>query len=73
MAGEGRSRRLQSFPVGLVGEWNVAGMTFVADASTEFKQRNGPLKSAAPSRFTSTDAAGVTNRFANRDEICRRG
>ncbi len=29
---------LQSFPDGLIGEWNIGGLTVVADASTEFKQ-----------------------------------
>lgn len=32
---------LQSFPAGLVGNWNIGGMTFVASASTEFKQERG--------------------------------
>ena len=32
---------LQSFPAGLIGGWNIGGLTFVADANTEFKQANG--------------------------------
>lgn len=32
---------LQSFPVSLIGVWNIGGMTFVADANTEFKQEHG--------------------------------
>lgn len=32
---------LQDFPDGLIGEWNIGGMTFVAMTTTEFKQRNG--------------------------------
>jgi hypothetical protein len=41
-AGEGEVYGiLQSFPAGLTGAWNVAGLTFTADSATEFKQRNG--------------------------------
>ncbi|MCO5212043.1 MAG: DUF5666 domain-containing protein [Caldilinea sp.] len=65
---------LQSFPAGLVGEWNVAGMTFVADASTEFKQRNGPFEIGGTVKVHfSTDAAGVNRareietKFAGED------
>lgn len=32
---------LQSFPAGLIGAWNVAGLTFTTDSATEFKQRDG--------------------------------
>lgn len=32
---------VQNFPASLIGNWNVGGMTFVVDASTEFKQENG--------------------------------
>lgn len=32
---------VQSFPEGLIGEWNIAGITFVADASTKFEQKHG--------------------------------
>lgn len=32
---------LQSFPAELIGNWNIGGMTFVADSSTEFKQAHG--------------------------------
>ena len=32
---------LQSFPTDLVGNWNIGGMTFVADTNTEFEQENG--------------------------------
>jgi len=32
---------LQSFPAGLIGNWNIGGMTFVTSASTEFKQARG--------------------------------
>ena len=65
---------LQSFPAGLVGEWNVAGMTFTADASTEFKQRNGPFEIGGTVKVHfSTDAAGVNRareietKFAGED------
>ncbi len=41
-AGEGEVYGiLQSFPAGLIGAWNVAGLTFTADSATEFKQRDG--------------------------------
>jgi len=51
---------LQSFPVGLVGEWNIGGMTFTANATTEFQQRNGAFSVGATVKihFTS-DAAGI--------------
>ncbi len=32
---------IQSFPAGLIGAWNVGGMTFVTDGSTEFDQEDG--------------------------------
>lgn len=32
---------LQSFPTGLLGDWNIGGLTFVADATTQFKQTGG--------------------------------
>lgn len=32
---------IQSFPEELLGEWNIGGMTFVADSNTEFKQEKG--------------------------------
>ena len=32
---------IQSFPSALVGTWNIGGMTFVADGSTEFDQEDG--------------------------------
>ncbi|HAJ36436.1 MAG TPA: hypothetical protein DCL15_12155 [Chloroflexi bacterium] len=32
---------VQSFPDGLVGEWNIAGITFLTDSATEFKQEKG--------------------------------
>lgn len=34
---------VQSFPDGLIGEWNIAGITFLADNATEFKQEKGPF------------------------------
>lgn len=65
---------LQSFPAGLIGVWNVAGMTYVADESTEFSQANGPFAEGVTVKvhFT-TDAAGVHRtreieiKFANDD------
>jgi hypothetical protein len=32
---------ITSFPVGLIGLWNIGGMEFMADAGTEFKQLAG--------------------------------
>lgn len=32
---------VQSFPEGLIGEWNIAGITFLTDSATEFKQEKG--------------------------------
>jgi hypothetical protein len=32
---------VQSFPDGLIGEWNIAGITFVADSATKFEQKHG--------------------------------
>ncbi|MCC9075073.1 DUF5666 domain-containing protein [Litorilinea aerophila] len=34
---------LQVFPPGLIGEWVIGGITFVADQNTEFKQEGGPF------------------------------
>ncbi|MEZ4616863.1 MAG: DUF5666 domain-containing protein [Caldilineaceae bacterium] len=65
---------LQSFPANLVGDWNIGGMTFVADGSTEFKQRAGVFKVGITVKvhFT-TDSSGsnqareIETRFANDD------
>lgn len=32
---------VQSFPAGLIGDWNIAGLTFLTDSATEFKQERG--------------------------------
>lgn len=34
---------LDSFPTGLIGEWVVDGVTYTADANTEFEQEHGPF------------------------------
>ena len=34
---------LQSFPAGQIGNWVVDGVTYVADAGTEFNEEHGPL------------------------------
>lgn len=72
-AGEGEIYGLlQSFPANLIGEWKVAGMTYVADAATEFKQANGPFAVGSTVKVHfATDAAGVNRareietKFAN--------
>lgn len=33
--------KIQNFPPGLIGEWNVGGMTFVATETTQFRQHKG--------------------------------
>ena len=60
-AGEGEIYGvLQSFPANLIGEWNVAGMTYVADTGTEFVQANGAFAVGVTVKVHfSTDAAGV--------------
>ena len=35
--------RIDSFPAGLVGQWVVDGVTYVADGNTQFKQEEGPF------------------------------
>jgi hypothetical protein len=72
-AGEGEIYGvLQSFPANLIGEWNVAGMTYVADADTEFVQVNGLFAVGVTVKVHfSTDATGVNRareidtKFAN--------
>lgn len=52
---------LQSFPATLIGEWNVGGQVYVADAGTEFSQRNGPFAVGMTVKVHfSTDSAGVS-------------
>ena len=60
-AGEGEIYGvLQSFPASLIGEWNVAGMSYVAGAGTEFVQVNGPFAVGVTVKVHfATDAAGV--------------
>lgn len=63
---------LQSFPVGLVGNWNIGGMTFAAGANTEFKQERGAFAVGVTVKVHfSVDSAGVNQareietKFAN--------
>ncbi len=63
---------LQSFPASLIGEWNIGGLIYVADAATEFKQEGGPFAVGTTVKVHfSTDAAGVNRareietKFAN--------
>ena len=60
-AGEGEIYGvLQSFPASLIGAWNVGGMSYVADAGTEFVQVNGPFAVGITVKVHfATDAAGV--------------
>jgi hypothetical protein len=53
---------LQSFPTGLIGTWNIGGMTFVADASTEFKQRNGSFAVGSTVKVHFRTESGGDNR-----------
>jgi hypothetical protein len=34
---------IQEFPAALIGDWQIGGITFAADAATEFKQRGAPF------------------------------
>ncbi|MEZ4729673.1 MAG: DUF5666 domain-containing protein [Caldilineaceae bacterium] len=65
---------LQTFPVGLVGNWNIGGMTFVAGANTQFKQERGAFAVGVTVKVHfSIDSAGVyqareiETKFANDD------
>ena len=65
---------LQSFPTGLIGNWNIGGMTFVANASTEFKQERGSFMVGATVKVHFTvDSSGanlareIETKFANDD------
>lgn len=65
---------LQSYPAALVGNWNIGGMTFIADSSTEFKQEAGLFKAGITVKVHfRTDANGdniareIETRFANDD------
>ena len=65
---------LQSFPAGLVGTWNIGGMTFVAGANTEFKQARGAFAVGVTVKVHFfIDSAGVNQareietKFANDD------
>ena len=66
---------LQSFPANLIGDWNVGGMIYVADAATEFNQEGGPFATGITVKVHfSTDSAGVNRareietKFANDDD-----
>ncbi|MFN8491553.1 MAG: DUF5666 domain-containing protein [Caldilineaceae bacterium] len=51
---------LQSFPAGLIGNWNIGGMTFVASASTQFKQERGAFAVGVTVKVHfSVDGSGV--------------
>lgn len=65
---------LQSFPTGLVGNWNIGGMTFVATANTEFKQERGAFALGVTVKVHFTvDSSGaniareIETKFANDD------
>lgn len=64
-SGGGTGRRelygvIESFPAGLIGAWQIGGMTFLADATTVFEQERVPFAVGVlvEVHFT-TDAAGV--------------
>lgn len=66
---------LQSFPDGLVGEWNIGGMSFIADATTEFKQERGQFAVGVTvkAHFVVGDdglnhAREIETKFANDDD-----
>lgn len=65
---------LQSFPTGLVGTWNIGGMTFVATANTEFKQERGAFAVGVTVKVHfAVDSSGaniareIETKFANDD------
>lgn len=65
---------LQSFPTGLVGNWNIGGKTFVASTNTEFKQERGAFAVGVTVKVHFfVDSAGVNQareietKFANDD------
>lgn len=65
---------LEGFPADLTGTWNIAGMSFVADSDTEFKERNGSFTVGMTVKVHfSTDANGINHareietEFANDD------
>lgn len=65
---------LQSFPAGLVGNWNIGGMTFVATGNTEFKQERGAFAVGVTVKVHFTvDSSGanqareIETKFANDD------
>jgi hypothetical protein len=53
---------LQSFPANLLGEWNVGGAVYVADAGTEFKQENGSFAVGVTVKVHFTTGAAGANR-----------
>ena len=66
---------LQSFPAGLVGSWNIGGMTFIATSGTEFKQERGAFAVGATIKVHFTvDSSGanlareIETKFANDDD-----
>lgn len=66
---------LQSFPAALVGEWNIGGMTFVANDQTEFKQENGAFAVGVTVKVHfrlasdgSNLAREIETKFANDDD-----
>lgn len=65
---------LQSFPTGLIGTWNIGGMTFVTNANTEFKQERGSfIVGATVKVHFAVDSSGanlareIETKFANDD------
>jgi Domain of unknown function (DUF5666) len=66
---------VQSFPAGLVGNWNIAGMTFAAASGTQFDQERGAFAVGVTVKVHfSVDSAGVNQareietKFANDDD-----
>ncbi|MCS6842757.1 MAG: DUF5666 domain-containing protein [Caldilineales bacterium] len=51
---------IESFPAGLIGTWQIGGLAFLADASTQFQQERAPFAVGVlvEVHFT-TNAAGV--------------
>lgn len=65
--------RIDSFPAGLIGEWVVDGVTYTADANTEFKQKNGVFAVGVCVELqarTSTTPATLREIKTERDHKC---
>lgn len=61
--------RIDALPVGLLGDWGVAGMTYIVDANTELKEDKGPFELGACVEVTYGSETTIATKVETRDTL----